>query len=204
MDEKLRIEQFWAYFEVHRSEFSKLATPEEPFWDLALEQLQRVDEGLWFELSGCADLPREFIVTAEGHVDLFPVAEKLVSLAPGLSEWAFIALKPAQGFDFTTTYEGTLFDPRQMWFYPLESESRPNDLGIQIAIPGLENLDRTLAHNASLVILDTALGERSAALDLQYTEVTEMPADPEAEGYIELPELNDYITWHKGRVSKSS
>jgi hypothetical protein len=65
-------------------------------------------------------------------------------------------------------------------------------------------MDKSLAHTAVLVILDTGLGERSAALDLQYTEVTDVPADPPAKGFIELPELADYIAWRKKRLASSS
>jgi hypothetical protein len=203
-DKKDRIEQFWTWFAIHNLEFSRLETADEPFWDLALEQLKKVDEKFWFELSRDRHPAREFIVTTEGHVNSFPIAEELVRLAPKIEGWTILALKPAQGFRFTTNYEGTQFDPRQMWFLPLESKSRPADFGIRIAIAGLDGMDKTLAHNAVLVVLDTGLGERSAALDLQYTEVTDMPADPESEGYMELPELADYIAWRKKRLASSS
>lgn len=200
-DERHRIEQFWTWFAAHEPEFSKLGTPSEPFWGMALEQIKKVDEHLWFELSRDRQPAREFIVTAEGYVNSFPTVEELIRFAPTIEGWTFIALKPAQGFRFTTNYEGIEFDPRQMWFLPLVNESRPGDLGIQIAVPGLDGMDKTTAHNAVLVILDTGIGERSAALDLHYTEVTELPADPESEGYMELPELPDYIAWRKKRVA---
>ena len=201
--EEQRIEEFWRWFATHKPEFSRLAL-DESFWDLALEQIKKVDEHLWFELSRDRNPAREFIVTVEGHVSSFPIAEKLVLLAPSIEGWDFIALKPPQGFRFTTTYEGTPFDPRQMWFLPLESESRPRELGIRIAVPGLHSMDRSTAHNAVLVILDAGLGERSAALDLQYTELTELPSDPESLGYIELPELAEYIAWRKKRGDSPS
>jgi hypothetical protein len=203
-DEKDRIGEFWAWFATHNLEFSRLGTADDPFWDLALDQLKKVDENFWFELSRDRHPTHEFIVTTEGHVNSFPLAEELVRLAPKIEGWTFIALKPAQGFRFTTNYEGTQFDPRQMWFLPLENRSRPGDLGIQIAIPGLDGMDKALAHTAVLVILDTGLGERSAALDLQHTEVADVPADPAANGFIELPELADYIAWRKKRIASSS
>jgi hypothetical protein len=202
-DEKHRIEEFWAWFATHKLEFSRLAL-DEPFWDIALEQIKKVDEHLWFELSRDSHPAREFIVTAAGYVSSFPIAEKLVRLAPNIEGWAFIALKPPQGFQFTTTYEGTQFDPREMWFLPLESKSHPRDLWVRIAVPGLDCMDKTTAHSAVLVILDTGLGERSAALDLQHTEVTELPTDPESLGYIELPELADYVAWRKKRLASRS
>lgn len=200
-DEEHRIKKFWAWFVAHEAEFSRLASPDEPFWDLALVQLKSVDEHLWFELSRDHHPDRELIVTAEGHVSSFPMAEKLVRLAPETEGWSFIALKPAQGFEFTTTYEGTTFDPRRMWFLPLESQSHPGDLGIRVAVPGLDRMDRSRTESAVLVILDTGLGERSAALDLQHTEVAEIPTDPASQGYIELLELADYIAWRKKRLA---
>jgi len=65
-------------------------------------------------------------------------------------------------------------------------------------------MDKTDAHNAVLMILDTALGERSAARDIQYTEVSELPPHPESLGYIELPELPDYIAWRKRSLAPQS
>lgn len=199
--EEHRIEKFWAWFVAHQAEFSRLASPDEPFWNVALGQLKSVDEHFWFELSRNRPPVRELIVTAEGHVSSFPTADKLVRLAPKVEGWSFGALKPAQGFEFTTTYEGTRFEPRRMWFLPLVRESHPCDLGIRVAVPGLDRMDRSKAHRAILVILDTALGERSAALDLQHTEVAEIPTDPASLGYIELSELADYIAWRKKRLA---
>lgn len=203
-DEKNRIEEFWTWFAAHKLEFSRLARPDEPFWDVGVKQLKKVDEHFWFELSRNRHPARELIVTAQGHISSFSLAEKLVRLAPKIEGWAFIALKPPQGFQFTTTYEGTRFDPRQIWFLPLESKSHPGDLGLRIAVPGLERTDKGTAHGAVLVILDTGLGERSAALDIQHTEVTELPVDPASQGYIELPELAEYIAWRKKRLASLS
>lgn len=199
--EERRIEEFWAWFGTHELEFSRLGTPDEPFWELALKQLKKVDEHFWFELSRDRHPAREFIVTAEGHISSFPIADKLIRLAPKIEGWVFIPLKPAQGFRFTTTYEGTLFDPHQMWFLPLQSESHPGDLGLRIAVSGVDGMDKRKVHNAVLVILDTGMGERSAALDIQHTEVTELPTDPASLGYMELHELADYISWRKKRLA---
>jgi hypothetical protein len=200
----IKIRAFWKWFTDHESEFRSLSKPDEPFWDLALEKIKTVDERLWFELSAAGSTVREFVVTAEGHVEAFPVVEELVDLAPKIVGWVFVALKPPLGFTFTTRYEGTLFEPSHMWFLPLESPSRPQDFSIRVGIQGLDSMDKTTAHNALLVILDTGLGERAAALDIQYTEVSELPPNPESFGYIELPELSNYIAWRKLTLSSHS
>lgn len=72
VSEEQRIEKFWSWFVLHQADFSSLASPDEPFWDVALVQLKSVDEHLWFELSRDSHPVRELIVTAEGHVSSFP------------------------------------------------------------------------------------------------------------------------------------
>lgn len=193
---------FWDWFLAHASELAGLSKQDEPLWDLTLEQLQRVDPRLWFELSETGTLPREFVITAEGDIDAFPIVEALFNRAPSIDGWVFVALKAAMGFDFKTVYEGVHLDPRRMWFLPLESPSRPNDLGLRIGVPDLGGIDPAAAKSALLMILDTGLGERSAAVDIQHVEICELPHDPEGEEFIELPELAAYIAWRKRRVNQ--
>jgi hypothetical protein len=194
------IKEFWRWFQAHREEFYVLTDTAAPFWDVALGQLQRLDKRLWFELSmPDDDDDREFIITVEGHADIFPLADAIIALAPQISGWQLIALKPPMGFDFTTTYEGIRFEPRAMWFLPLDSSSRPEDLGLRVGVPNFTDDIKRQASNAVAVILDTALGERAAALDIQHLEVSALPESPESHGYIELYELPTYIESRKRR-----
>ena len=188
---------FWRWFVDHRSEFDRLGEPNEAFWDIALGELKKVDERLWFELSETDGPVREFVVTTEGQIEAFPIVVALVSHAPEVEGWTFVALKPPMGFDFTTRYEDMLFDPSHMWFLPLESASRPHEFGMRVGVEGLGSMDAAAARGAILVVLATALGERAAALEIQYTEVVELPANPLSLGYVELPELPAYLAWRK-------
>jgi hypothetical protein len=191
------IQEFWRWFECHLADFNELTDPNAPFWETALDRLQRINKRLRFEVSHAGAEEREFIITAEGHLDAFPLAEKTVAEAPQISRWRFIALKPPMGFDFTTTYEGIRFEPRQMWFLPLTGNTDPAALGLRIGIPEFRSATARQASNAVAVILDTALGERAAALDIQHFEVVALPACPESEGYIELHQLPNFIEWRK-------
>ena len=130
-----RIDEFWRWFSENLSNFNLLNNSAVPFWDDALDQLHRIDKDLWFELSRPDDEDRDLIFTAQGRMDLFHLVEEIVSLAPRISGWRFLSLKPPQGFKFTTEYEGVLFDPSSMWFFPLENRSQPEDLGLRIGVP---------------------------------------------------------------------
>lgn len=192
------INRFWRWFGQNLPQLNGLSSPNEPFWDRALAELQKVDDRLFFELSDPdGQAQREFVVTAEGQVPAFSIAEALVSAAPPIQNWVFVALKPPMGFALKTEYEGIQLEPQNLWFLPLNSPSHPADFGMRVGIRGLASLDRVNAHNAVLVMLDTVLGEKSAAADIQYVEVGELPDEPEKLGYIAMLELPEYLCWRK-------
>ena len=198
--EEARIAEFWAWFVQHASDLARARPDESPVLEELLQSLQGIDSGLFYEI--CTDSsPHELIVTAEGRRELFPLVEAVVAAAPRLDGWICIALKPAMGFGFQTSYEGTSFDPRSMWFLPLESSSNPMASGLRVGVSGFDHVEERITKNAVLVILDTALGERSAASDIQHMEVAALPPKPEDQGYIKLTELADYIEWRKRKLA---
>ncbi len=196
-----QINAFWSWVKAHHDDLNALESPEHPFWDELLGQLQQVDEGLWFEVSLPGEDVRELVITAEGDWELFPLVEAMVSVAPDLDGWEVVALKPAMGFEFGIRYEGLDLDPRQMWFQPLVDEDAPDVLGLRVAMPGFDDEQEQSFANGLLVILDTALGEKSAASDVDVVEVCELPEDPQDEGFLPLPELSSYVEWRKSRTT---
>jgi len=105
-------EEFWLWFQAHQADFNVLTDTSDPFWDEAVSRLKRLDQRLWFEVSGPDGSDREFVITAEGHAAAFPFVDAIVAAAPHIPGWRFISLKPPMGFDFVTTYENIRFDPR--------------------------------------------------------------------------------------------
>lgn len=199
----LAITGFWTWFRANDAKLKAMPNADHPFWDTALAQLQLVHRGLRFEMSDPVRGRREFVITAEGDSKLFPLVDALVAAAPSMDTWTFVALKPAMGFDFTHQYEDVLYDPKSMWFLPLATEGHPDALGLRIGIPSLRELDQDAAEFAVTIILETGLGERERAADVQYVEVVRLPNDPAKEGYIELPELAAYIAWLKRKRAQA-
>ena len=194
MRTQLPPEEFWSWFTSNIDKFEALVDSADPFWDEALERLQLINPDLWFELSTPSEDGREFVVTAQGKVDLFPLVDSLVALAPATVGWTFTALKPPSGFEFSLAYEGARFDPANMWFMPLSS-SRASGVGLRIGVPDLKPGGERAAQAAVLVILDTAIGERSAALDIQHVEVCDLPKDPDAAGFLPLTDLVAFLAF---------
>jgi hypothetical protein len=195
--------RFWAWFRANEAKLWAMPDGGDPFWDIALTQLRLVNRGLSFEMSEPQDRRRDFVITAAGDRRLFPLVDAMVAAAPALRRWTFTPLKPAMGFDFTHHYEDVLYDPKSMWFLPLERAERPEDLGLRIGVPSLRELDQDAAEFAVTIILETGLGERERAADVQHVEVVRKPNDPASEGYIELPELPAFIAWRKRKLADS-
>jgi len=192
--------QFWIWFSENESRISE-ADPDLPIFDEILRKLQVLDSRLYFELSTNQD-PKDFVITAQGNTQLFPFIDMLVSSAPSIPGWKITALKPPMGFEFTTQYEDIALDPSQMWFLPLESKKDPASLGLRVAAPNLDPKQKW-ARAAVLAIIDTGIGERSAAIDIQMVQLESLPDKPEDCGYIELVELAKYIDWRKKRLKKA-
>jgi hypothetical protein len=198
MSQNYQISEFWKWFERNEAELRCVSSDDDPICDEALFAIQRIDRRLYFEI-GMNGTPSEFIVTASGRKSNFPLVEDVVAAAPSVAGWKFFALKPPMGFDFEITYEGTSFDPKEMWFKPLARASDRRAFGIRVGIPNYDSrlLKRTLF--AVFIILDTALGERSAAIDISRVDVCTLPTDPGAKGYVALSDLPRYIKWRKRR-----
>ena len=189
------INDFWLWFSGFADCLPKNDPPEAALDDL-LERLHLIDNRIYFELS--INTPtKELILTAQGDVDAFPVVDAIVAAAPERDDWSFIALKPPMGFDFTFRNNGVVLNAADVWFLPLKSQSDPNALGLRLGVPDADAIFGAQTVDAAYTILDTGIGERSTATDIQHVAVRNLPDNPEANGYLKLPELTDYIAFHK-------
>ncbi len=191
------ITRFWAWFIEHAAQFSRLDTAEHALCDELLRRLKQIERWLSFEF--CANArPHHLIITAGGQQKHFPLVDEIVAASPPVDGWVITALKPASGFDFVMNYEGLEFDPRTLWFLPLERES-DHSFGMRVGIPSFDPDDELAAKTALWLMLETALGERTTATEVEHLEVTELPAAPATAGYIELTELAEYLAWRRNR-----
>lgn len=164
--------------------------------DDLIKELHYYNDNLYFEISTQESI-NEFIVTADGDVEQFFSVHELVSRAPTLSNWKFTAFKAGVGFGFYTQHEGVKYDPGELWFLPIRSKSTSDNLALRIGIPNFSDIKHEYSEEAMWIILETALGELECAKSIQYVEVGSLPHKPDEKGYIELPDLKDFIDWYK-------
>jgi hypothetical protein len=190
---------FWTWF----SGFARRLPADDPpdaLLDELLDQLHAIDRRIYFELStNTAD--RELILTASGNSAAFPVVDNLIATAPKLKGWSFVALKPPKGFQFKYRSGDIVLNVRELWFMPLQSNTNPRDLGLRLCLPNADYILERQTVDTAYTILETVIGERSCATDIQYVEVDELPADPAAERYLPITRLVEYLEWRRRKHS---
>jgi hypothetical protein len=197
--------QFWKWFEKNNDAYLFLnqvdENEKEKLLDELLNKLHQYCDKLYFEAGGHPDETQELIITAEGNDEYFNKVEALILLAPELKNWKFIAFIPPKGSDFEINFEGIILDPNQMWFIPLEKSEDKTWLGIEVCIKNHKLIkDKDYFNSAIYKVVETILGEKSFALDINYLQTDQLPENPEELGLIELNELPQYIEWKKSNL----
>ncbi len=193
-------QSFWTWFAENHTRFEQLNQSEqrEELLDELLNRLHEVCPDLYFQIGGKPNQPTELIISAEGNLDYFGEVERLVRQAPEIPNWKIIPFKPAHGFDFVLKYHDIEFDAHQMSFLPLEHPDHPEAIGLRIGHKDYTKEEDQAFVTGTFLLLDTAIGEKSAAMDIDFMEVVTLPDNLEDTGYIELIKLAEYIAWKRG------
>ena len=166
-----------------------------------LEHLHDYSGHLYYEIGGFANEAQELVISAEGKKEYFNEVERLIEEAPSISSWKFTAFKQPSDSLFVTEYEGLVLDPKLMWFEPLDNENDPSVLGLVVYLKNYTKRHKELFVVGVFKVLDTLLGEKSTALNIQYLDINKLPANPKKKGLIELVDLPKYISWRNKKTS---
>jgi hypothetical protein len=198
---------FWDWFEKNNKAYQLIDDVDEDAKEQLLNDLQeRLHEycdHIYFHVGGIPGEEQELIVTAEGNNDFFEQVEALINGAPVIDNWKFVAfIQPSDDLD-TTNFEGIELSPREMWFLPLESARMPKSIGIKVCTPNYDAVKESKWFKPAVYkVLDTLLGEKSFAMDIDHIDFGLLPMYPAEQGMIELSELPAYVKWKKSKQTR--
>ena len=204
MIEKAKL--FWNWFSENNKAYLFLNEIEndvkEELLQTFMKNLHAYCDKLYFEIGGFPGGDQELIITAEGNRDYFEQVETLIAEAPEIRGWTFIAFIQPREIDFKMDYEGVVLKAEEMWFLPLHNPKNSNGIGIRVCTMNYELIkDHKWLKSALYKSLDTILGEKSFALDIDYIDIAQLPDDPEQMGMIPLSQLPEYVEWKKSKRS---
>ena len=176
---------FWKLFEEHAH------VPDGDtvgFVDLLYEELVNIDPNLVIEISEPDDTgSREFILSANGQVELFETVEKLIASAPPTPLWQFLALRPARGFDFVLSFDGKEISPATWKFRPVATIT--GDEGVEILIPPHK---RKISDDVLALVIEVGVGERAFA-ELGHLSYTQSMKDDDFGDWFPIAQLPGYL-----------
>jgi len=172
---------FWKWFIKNQSRFEHFERDKEVLISDLSEKIHTYRKGLAFEIGAKKDGVREFVISADGIKDLFPVVSKLASAAPKLPNWKITAFRPRMDdySRFTVDYNGRKFNPKEIWFY---SRVLDGHFDVIFYHPSYRDEDRNLIIAGTYILLDMALGEYDVVTGIRQLDHKPLPADPKAEG----------------------
>ena len=201
---KMTADQFWQWFKENNTAYTFLGTVEEgvkeQLLDEFLEKLHNYCDQLYFEIGGDPCNNTELIITASGNIKYFGKVEELIARAPVLHPWIFIALKPPTKGHFKSRWESLELNSEDLWFLSF-SKAGSTDLGIRVCLKNYELIKSNKALMPLLyIMIDTLLGERSAALDIKYVDANSLPDQPKEKGLYPIEKLPAFLAYRISRL----
>ena len=195
-------QKIWDWFLENQEKYKSFPSLEpekqESLEEEFLKVIHSFDDGLFFEIDE-EESGLSLTITAEGDADLFPKVDELVGIAPEIEGWEIHNLRQPLGPEVISEYEDLLFDPDETIFIPLANEADPFAVGIEVCYDNYEKGKHEDLLIGTFMMLDTVIGEKSTALDVDYVAVRKTPKDIDKLEFQYISELAEYIAEVKGR-----
>lgn len=189
------IENFWKWFRANEKRLRKFEDDPDAYLNEMLEQAKKIRPGLAIELEPPKNGIIRMTVSADGNEDLFDLVRQVVSKAPAIRGWTFIAFRqrmtPEQLRGVKLKAQNHELIPEQMKFFPVVSG---DTLDVIVYAEGITEANYNQVAYGALLLLDNILGEYDCVTKVRSYDFHDMPAAKEAmEGLLPLLELAAYV-----------
>ncbi len=190
--DRMSYELFWTYFKNNELDiFHNIKTDTDNVVFDITNRVKAIHPELEFEITlDLEDGKRNFILSADGIKELFPIVEDVVSHAPKLDNWIVTAFRPRlyqrnQIIDL----DGITLDYHDIYF---SYEEQNNKLIIDVFINGYVEGDNRYIH-LYFLLLDSLIGEYDAVMMIEETKVHPLQNKTNLEEFPKLLHIIDQI-----------
>ena len=175
-NKNLYYEFFWKYFsEVQREllDLEDLNTreSEEIFRQLQI-RLMVIDKNLGFEISRKKGLKREFIITANGVFDSFPIVREIVENAPKFMLWEIKPFKQRINETFGIKIGNIDVSSSGIFFDITQNAENENLLDLRIYLENMDKIPENYRREIIYQLLDGIIGEEDVETCIGIIEET--------------------------------
>ena len=186
---KSKPQDFWRWFAAHEEMLYNFERDQETTFDKLATQLQRIDRHLAFEFGPKVDNRREFVISAGGIRDAFPVVIALVTAASRLERWQITAFRPRRPPAGSIELRGKTVDASKVQF---SLRDNGKIIGIDLFLPDYDEKE-VAWQEIGYLFLDEALGEYD--METKVGPIRMFPCNQPVQGerfmLSELPEIFD-------------
>ncbi len=206
---KISVKEFWDWF-LSKNEFlMDIDNLPEEEKEALLEEFDAVlatySQGISYEISSLSTNGRKITFSAEGDEEYFEDVIELCTDVPILDFWNIIAFKQPQGSNVKIKFEDYSLNSKDLWFIPLENAENElsEKFGLKIALKDCKEDDEDQLI-AVYSLIEAMIGEYDSTTLLEYFELCPLPDNPEAEDFIPLTQLPEFVDWHLDKIENSN
>jgi hypothetical protein len=188
-------DKFWSWFLANREQIERLFVSDPP---AAVRMIEKPFRGaapkLVFEISPQAK-PKEFIVSADGYAERFEEVFAFTRAAPEIPGWKVIAFRQPDDLAIAD-YRGAHVDRKSVF---VEAGLGPEGfVDLILYVPYSSGTDASAIEGATILLLDSCLGEYVAAKRIRHVNFVDVARKPNAA--LPLDSLRKYFADHETQI----
>ena len=188
---------FWDWFRFHATQLRGMRSSQSSEYAEIERRLKEIGD-VHFEIGGGPEsTDMEFVLTAHGDSDRFPLIDEIAAAAPHIDGWRICALKPPLLADLKIEFEGQPVEGKGLWVTLAPQISGQDKRTLFICYEYFEDPERTQAWaRGAWILVESYVGERAFAFQLGQIEFVKRPVDPICEGFFRVDELARRLDVH--------
>lgn len=201
--ENTEVKKFWDWFNLKSELLMDIDNMDAFEANDLIREFEKIlgeySEGMSFEIGDLTEKGRQITFSAEGDEEYFEDVIQLCQNSPILDFWEIIPFKQPKGGNVKIKFENYTYNSKNLWFIPLENEEFEDSIGIMIGASDYKEGQED-QEIAIYTLIEAMIGEYDCTTLLEYFEICQLPENPEAEGFVNLTALPEYIDWHLNKI----